>query len=290
LRAETPIGTAQFGGALLLSIALHVPAYLVLTQLRNAPLSAPLRIEASVVIGDKRTLERPQNVPVELERRAPPTISTRITTTPLAPAPAAHVRPPEPGTQDQTASDTHPSSEGVRARLLSSLEPEPDTAGANDFVVAPPVAGDENAPLPFATAPGPGSRAQAAEGSPTPRRDDEERAISAAVAAYGRRLFERTMAQGRYPPEAVARGWQGKVLLLLRFGKSGKLLDVAVRDSSGYAVLDTEAIEMTKRAKTESPVPDILQGRNFSLTMAVNFRLEASLLDERSNLPAPKTN
>jgi len=288
LRAQTAIETAQFGGALLLSVALHVPAYLVLTRLQHASPSAPLRIEASVVMGDTRTVQEPQSAPVEPERRAPPTISTQMITTP-APASTAHERRPEPETQDHGASDTHPSDEGVRARILSSLEPEPDTAGSNDFVVAPPVAGDENAPLPFATAPGPGSPAQAVEGSSTPRRDDEERAVSTALTAYGRRLYGRTMAQARYPPEAVARGWQGKVLLLLRFGKSGKLLDVDVRESSGYAVLDTEAVEMAKRAKAESPVPDILRGRDFSLTIAVNFRLEASLLEERGNLPAPKS-
>ena len=289
MKAQTAIEAAQFGGALLLSVALHVPAYLVVTQLRHAAPSAPLRIEARVVMGDTRALEGPKNAPAQPERSAPPMISTRMTVRPFAPAPAAQVRAPEPKTQDHPASETHPSSEGVRARLLSSLEPEPDTAGRNDFVVAPPVAGDENAPLPFATPPGPGSPAPAAEGSPTPRGDDQEHAFNTALAAYGRRLYGRTMAQAHYPPEAVDRGWQGKVLLLLRFGKRGELLDVAVRESSGYAVLDTEAIEMAKRAKTESPVPDILQDRNFSLTIAVNFRLEASLLEERGKLPAPKT-
>lgn len=292
MRAETAIKTAQFGGALLLSLALHMPAYLVLTHLRDASLRAPLRIEASVVMSDTRAVEGPQNAPVKPQGPAPPMVSTRITTLPLAPAPApaAHVRPPEPSTQEHAASDAKASGGGVRARLLSSVEPEPNSAGLNDFVVAPPVAGDEKAPLPFAMPPGPGSPANPPEGAggvgPPSAGGGEDPAVSTALTAYGRRLFERTMAQAHYPPQAIARGWQGKTLLLLRFGRRGALLDVAVRESSGYAVLDTEAIEMAKRAKTQLPIPDILKDRNFSLTIAVNFRL----LDERADLPAPKTN
>jgi protein TonB len=278
LRAETAIEATQFGGALLLSLALHVPAYLVLSHLRDASLSAPLVIEASVVKGDTQTLERPQNAPLEPERPAPPMISTRMT--PPAATPTPHVRPPDPNTQDHAPTDAQPSGGGVRAQLLSSLEPEPDTSNRNDFVVAPPVPGDENAPLPFAMPPGPGSPAHPAEGAggidPPSAGDGEEQAVLAALEVYRLRLFERTMAQAHYPPEAIARGWEGRVLLRLRFGKHGALLDVDVRESSGYVVLDTEAIEMAKRANTQSPIPDILQHRNFIVMIPVIFRLMAS--------------
>lgn len=299
MRAETAIETAQFGAALLLSAALHVPAYLFVAHLRDTSLSAPLRIEASIVTAKPPAAEEPQNAPLEPVHRAPPMISTQITTAPLAPAPVPHVPTPEPNTQDHAPSGAQPSGGGVRARLLSSLEPEADTASRNDFVVAPPVPGDENAPLPFATSPGPNSPAHpdqgaggpgsGGDGSRTPRPDDGQRAVNTALAAYGRQLIERVMAQGRYPPEAIARGWQGKVLLLLRFGKRGALQDVTVRQSSGYAVLDSEAVEMAKRANVETPIPDILRERNFMVTIPVTFRLGTTLLDKSGNLPATKT-
>lgn len=278
MRAETAIGAAQFGGALLLSGALHVPAYLVLTQLREASLSAPLVIEASVVKGDAPALERPQNAPPEPERPVPPVISTRMT--PPAASPISRGRPPEPKTQDHARADTQPSGGGVRAQLLGSLEPEPDASNRNDFVVAPPVPGDENAPLPFAMPPGPGSPAPPAEGaggvgSPSAGHG-EGQAFKAALEAYRSRLYERVMAQARYPAEAVARGWQGRVLLLFQFDRHGALLDVAVRESSGYAVLDAEAIEMAKRANAQSPVPNVLKERSFAFMIPVDFQLVES--------------
>jgi protein TonB len=84
------------------------------------------------------------------------------------------------------------------------------------------------------------------------------------------------MAQARYPAEAVARGWQGRVLLLFQFDRHGALLDVAVRESSGYAVLDAEAIEMAKRANAQSPVPNVLKERSFAFMIPVDFQLVES--------------
>ena len=298
MRAETAIQTAQFGAALLLSVALHVPVYLFLAQWRENSPSAPLRIEASVVMGETPAPEAPQNAPVQPARAAQPKISAQVTVPLPAPAPAPKGRPPESANPDQAASNAPASGGGVRARLLSSAETEPAMKSQNEFVVAPPVPGDENAPLPFATAPGPSSPAhpdqRAGAGGPYPdgggaRNKDDERALHTVLEAYGRRLVEQTMAEGRYPSEAIARGWQGKVLLLLRFGKGGALLEVDVRQSSGYAILDSEAVEMAKRANTQTPIPAILQERKFVLTIPVTFRLGASLFDEKHSSAAAKT-
>ncbi|MCM8613254.1 energy transducer TonB [Accumulibacter sp.] len=46
-----------------------------------------------------------------------------------------------------------------------------------------------------------------------------------------------------YPPEAVARGIEGEVRLLLRLGDDGSIVDVQVAAGSGHAILDQAAVK-----------------------------------------------
>jgi len=46
-----------------------------------------------------------------------------------------------------------------------------------------------------------------------------------------------------YPPEAVARGIEGDVWLILKLGDDGEILDVGIAQSSGHAILDNAAIK-----------------------------------------------
>ena len=58
------------------------------------------------------------------------------------------------------------------------------------------------------------------------------------VQAAQRKLSEHLF----YPPEAVARGLEGEVRLILTLSASGSVEDVAVAASSGHPVLDNAAI------------------------------------------------
>ena len=46
-----------------------------------------------------------------------------------------------------------------------------------------------------------------------------------------------------YPPEAVARGLEGEVRLIIRLGADGAIDDVSIAASSGHAILDNAAIK-----------------------------------------------
>lgn len=46
-----------------------------------------------------------------------------------------------------------------------------------------------------------------------------------------------------YPPEAVARGLEGEVRLLLTLAPDGRLLDAVIAASSGHALLDQAALD-----------------------------------------------
>jgi protein TonB len=69
-------------------------------------------------------------------------------------------------------------------------------------------------------------------------------------------------------------GWQGTTELLVRITADGAIKDVKVAKSSGYPVLDEEAVAKIKRAKSLPAPPDGFRGRDFSVVVPVIFRLE----------------
>ena len=68
---------------------------------------------------------------------------------------------------------------------------------------------------------------------PTPR-STVKREIQAAQRILSEHLF--------YPPEAVARGIEGEVRLILKLSAEGTVVDVSIAASSGHALLDNAAI------------------------------------------------
>ncbi len=80
-----------------------------------------------------------------------------------------------------------------------------------------------------------------------------------------------------YPPRAIDRGWQGRVVLRLVIGADGELARARVRRSSGHDVLDRQALEMFRKAHAITPIPPALRNREFPLEVAVAYELK----DER---------
>lgn len=77
----------------------------------------------------------------------------------------------------------------------------------------------------------------------------------------------------RYPSQAMEKGWTGKVEVRLVVGPDGTMQGVLVKSSSGYAVLDNQAIDIVKKAKPLTPIPPALRGREFSVDVPVIFEL-----------------
>ena len=85
------------------------------------------------------------------------------------------------------------------------------------------------------------------------------RALDAALAELTRELF--------YPPEAIARGLQGRVVLLLTLDATGRVIAADIASGSGHAMLDTAALEAAARI---GGVP----GGGRQVLLPVEFRLE----------------
>ena len=71
-----------------------------------------------------------------------------------------------------------------------------------------------------------------------------------------------------YPPEAVARGLEGEVRLILTLGDDGSIAEVSVATSSGHPFLDKAAI------KAAYAMGKVNWAHSHGLILPVIFRLE----------------
>ena len=77
-----------------------------------------------------------------------------------------------------------------------------------------------------------------------------------------------------YPRRALQMGWQGKVELEVRLSPEGKVREVHVAKSSGYPMLDEEAVAMVKRTGQLPAVPADFRGREFTVLVPVVFKID----------------
>ena len=84
-------------------------------------------------------------------------------------------------------------------------------------------------------------------------------ALRRAQAAFSEHLF--------YPPQAVAQGLEGEVILLLMLGEDGRLQSASIARSSGHALLDRAALDAARQLGA-------LPGNPRQTLFPVNFRLQ----------------
>ena len=74
--------------------------------------------------------------------------------------------------------------------------------------------------------------------------------------------------QPLYPPEAISRGLQGEVLLLLLLDGEGNVLAARVEQSSGHPLLDQAAVQAARQLKA------LPEGAPRETILPVRFRLD----------------
>jgi protein TonB len=73
-----------------------------------------------------------------------------------------------------------------------------------------------------------------------------------------------------YPPIARRMGWEGRVLIGFVLEPNGDIRDLKVLKSSGYEVLDKEALDAIRRSYKDFPKPPV----SVVVKLPINFKLE----------------
>jgi protein TonB len=96
--------------------------------------------------------------------------------------------------------------------------------------------------------------------------------------SYNRWLKIKVESVLKYPELAAISGYQGTLYIKFDILKDGSLGDVDVLKSSGYKILDDEAVRAIKAAAPFQPLPDNWGMQHYSIRAAVIFYLGAGYI------------
>jgi protein TonB len=96
----------------------------------------------------------------------------------------------------------------------------------------------------------------------------------AVLREYGTMVSTAVAKKKVYPRLAVMRHWQGVTDLKLQIAVDGAVKSLSITRSSGYEVLDDQAMKMVKDALPLPNVPEALRGREFAIDIPVAFKLQ----------------
>ena len=257
---QTLAGERALFWGLLASIALHALVLLGLPQ-RDAqapPAKAPLVLTARlapVTAAPSATPSPPRPPPPPARPApAPPPLLSKPALTPTPPALAPS--PPVPTRQ--------------KAAPAEALETESPEAAA-----AVPAAPASSARPAGTSQPRPAPQAPVGATTGATARSGDE-ADKGTLERYRLALIMATRRYKRYPAKAMENGWQGRVVVRMVIGANGMLVSTSVKTSSGYEILDNQALDMLKKGKTTVPIPASLRGREFAIDVPVIFNLESA--------------
>jgi len=78
----------------------------------------------------------------------------------------------------------------------------------------------------------------------------------------------------RYPAQARERGWEGVVVVVVNTVAGAEHPQVMLSQSSGFEILDQEALELVTQSIRTALIPDSLRGRLFGLTLPIHYHLD----------------
>ncbi len=97
-------------------------------------------------------------------------------------------------------------------------------------------------------------------------------AASATDPAWLRKISQLVAANNSYPRSAQLRGEQGSAKVKIAFSGAGKVLSVALVESSGSAILDREAVRVPMKVGTYPAPPT---GGNTNIVLPITWRIAA---------------
>jgi protein TonB len=178
------------------------------------------------------------------------------------------VRKPEP---QREAVLTRPTSLERPTPVLTRRDaPQPEQASIAVSPPAPvsaparPAPAADPAPAPSVAVAAPAVAHPAVDEAPDP----------ALLERYGRSLSSLFARQQQYPRLAALRGWEGEVQLRVTIARKGNIIATQIVRSSGFEVLDQNAIQLVSSSGPLPRPPDALQNKELQIIVPVLFKLE----------------
>jgi protein TonB len=238
-------GERRFGSALAASLAIHVAVMtLSLPAPRLAALEAPARLQVRLAeLQPPLPSAEPKKpfLPVALKPKAPKApqaIKAPKVTEAVAEAPTPVAAPA-------------PETEAVAEAPTPVGAPIPEPKPVVPATTSPPRPVAVYTPVP-----------------PAPQVSTAE-----LLASYTKTVSQALARYKKYPRIAQMRGWEGAVMLELRLAPSGRLLGAGLHTSSGYPMLDEQALAMAARVGQFPAPPEGLSSADMAVLLPIVFRL-----------------
>jgi len=244
---------------------------------------APERPEEKAPLGNP---SRPVAPPEVRERPAPsppprPPAPARAVEAPRAPAPRPTLPAPTP---PQAVAKAEPAPEP----MIKTSEPRPaapesqpsQTAPSQAAAPAPPQVAVARPPDSMRRQPGGGGGLLGGgrggvEGEPIPLDTPEPK-----YQDYFNKIRERIKSKWTYPRQAGERGIEGELLIEFHIAKDGRLEFIALRNSSGVAILDDYAMTAVKLAQPFPPVPDEIAKQTLAINGQFKYQIVSGLVNQ----------
>jgi periplasmic protein TonB len=244
---------------------------------------APERPEEKAPVGNP---SRPVAPPEVRERPAPsppprPPAPARAVEAPRAPAPRPTLPAP---TAPQAVAKAEPAPEPmIKTQESRPAPPEPEPsqpAPSQSAASAPPQVAVARPPDSMRRQPGGGGGLVGGgrggvEGEPIPLDTPEPR-----YQDYFNKIRERIKAKWTYPRQAGERGIEGELLIEFHIAKDGRLEFIALRNSSGVAILDDYAMTAVKLAQPFPPVPDEISKQTLAINGQFRYQIVSGLVNQ----------
>ena len=81
------------------------------------------------------------------------------------------------------------------------------------------------------------------------------------------------MKEADYPDEARRWAWGGTTLVKVLVNVDGVIGGISVGKTSGFRMLDEQAVRVVSRVRSPSWIPDRLRGREISVLVPIGFIL-----------------
>ena len=237
----------------------------------KAPLGNPSRPVAPPEVRERPAPSPPPRPPAPARaveaRRAPaprptlpaPTPPQAVAKAEPAPEPMIKTSEPRPAAPESQPSQTAPSQAAEPAPPQVAVARPPDSMrrqpGGGGGLLGGGRGGVEGEPIPLDT--------------PEPKYQD-----------YFNKIRERIKSKWTYPRQAGERGIEGELLIEFHIAKDGRLEFIALRNSSGVAILDDYAMTAVKLAQPFPPVPDEIAKQTLAINGQFKYQIVSGLVNQ----------